>query len=203
MELCSRSDIVTSHVPYNEHTRGLLSAGPLGCLPKGAIVLNFARAGIVDNDAIVAALDSGALATYVTDFPSKRLMNHERVVCLPHLGASTREAEENCAVMVADNIREFLENGNIRHSVNFPEAVLRRTRPHRLAITNVNVPNMVGQVSTALAEEKINIADLLNVSRGDVAHTLVDLDAPASDGILERLRAISGILRVRVLPIFE
>jgi D-3-phosphoglycerate dehydrogenase / 2-oxoglutarate reductase len=202
-ELCSRANMVTSHVPYNEHTRGLLSAERLARLPRGAVVLNFARQGIVDNDAIISALDSGAIATYVTDFPSRRLMNHERVICLPHLGASTREAEENCAVMVANNVREFLENGNIRYSVNFPEAILRRTRPHRLAITNANVPNMVGQVSTALAEKEINIADLLNVSRGDVAHTLVDLDAPATEGILERLRAISGILRVRVLPIIQ
>jgi D-3-phosphoglycerate dehydrogenase len=202
-ELCSRADIVTCHVAVNDHTRGLWSAGRLALLPKGAVVLNFARAGIVDESALAAGIDSGAISTYVTDFPSQTLMNRAGVICLPHLGASTREAEENCAIMVADNLRDFLENGNIRHSVNFPEAVLRRTRPHRLAITNANVPNMVGQVSTALAEEEINIADLLNVSKGDVAHTLLDLDGPAGENTLKRIRAIDGILSTRVLPIID
>jgi len=202
-ELCSRADMITSHVPFNDHTRGLLNRDRLALLPKGAVVLNFARKGIVDEDALVAALDSGAISTYVTDFPSPRLLNRTGVICFPHLGASTREAEENCAVMVADHLRDFLENGNIRHSVNFPEAVLRRTRPHRLAIINANVPNMVGQVSTALAEDSINIADLLNVSRGDVAHTLVDLDGPAVNDTLQRIRAIDGILSVRVLPVID
>ncbi len=202
-ELCSRAEIVTSHVPYNDSTRGLLSGERLALLPHGAVVLNFARKGIVDEEALLAALESGAIRTYVTDFPSLPLMHHSSVICLPHLGASTREAEENCAVMVADNLRDFLENGNIRHSVNFPEAVLRRTRPHRLSITNANVPNMVGQVSTALAEDDINIADLLNVSRAEVAHTLVDLDGPASAATLKRIRAIDGILSTRVLPIID
>lgn len=202
-ELCSRADIITSHVPYNDGTQGLLSRERLALLPKGAVVLNFAREGIVDDEALVAALDSGAISTYVTDFPTRSLMNHESVICLPHLGASTREAEENSAVMVIDNLREFLENGIIRHAVNFPEAMLRRTRPHRLAISNANVPNMVGQVSTALAEEGINIADLLNVSQSDVAFTLVDLDAPASETTLKRIRSIDGILSLRVLPIIE
>jgi len=202
-ELCSRADIITSHVPYNDGTQGLLSRERLALLPKGAVVLNFAREGIVDDEALVAALDSGAISTYVTDFPTRPLMNHEGVICLPHLGASTREAEENSAVMVIDNLREFLENGIIRHAVNFPEAMLRRTRPHRLAISNANVPNMVGQVSTALAEEGINIADLLNVSQSDVAFTLVDLDGPASETTLKRIRSIDGILSLRVLPIIE
>ena len=202
-ELCSRADVVTAHVPINDHTRGMLGREQLALLPQGAVVLNFAREGIVDDEAMVAALDAGTIDTYVTDFPSRPLMEHDNVICLPHLGASTREAEENSAVMVANNLREFLENGNIRHSVNFPEAMLRRTRPHRLAITNANVPNMVGQVSTALAEDGINIADLLNVSRSNVAHTLVDLDGPASDNTLKRIRSIDGILSVRVLPIID
>jgi D-3-phosphoglycerate dehydrogenase len=202
-EVCSRADILTSHVPFNDSTRGLLSRERLALLPKGAVVLNFAREGIIDEEALVAAIDAGAISAYVTDFPSRSLIGHDRVTCLPHLGASTREAEENSAVMVTNNLREFLENGNIRHSVNLPEAVLRRTRPHRLAITNANVPNMVGQVSTALAEEGINIADLLNVSRSDVAHTLVDLDRPASAKTLQRIRAIDGILSLRVLPVID
>ena len=202
-EVCSRSDIVTSHVPYNDHTRGLLSRDRLALLKQGAVVLNFARKGIVDESALIEALDSGAIRAYVTDFPALSLIHHDRVICLPHLGASTHEAEENCAVMVADNLKDFLENGNVHYSVNFPEAVLRRTRPHRLAISNSNVPNMVGQVSTALAEEKINIADLLNVSRGEVAHTIVDLDGPASDATQQRIRAIDGILSLRVLPVIN
>ena len=202
-ELCSRADIVTSHVPFTDHTRGLLSRDRLALLPNGAVVLNFARGGIVDENALVSALDSGAISAYVTDFPSRPLLNHDGVICLPHLGASTREAEENCAIMVVDNLKDFLENGNIRHSVNFPEAVLRRTRPHRLAIINANVPNMVGQVSTALAEDDINIADLLNVSRENVAHTIVDLDGPVGDSTLQRIRAIDGILSIRVLPIID
>ncbi|HEY5624045.1 MAG TPA: 3-phosphoglycerate dehydrogenase family protein, partial [Gammaproteobacteria bacterium] len=193
-EICARADFVTSHVPYNEHTRGLLNRDRLSLLKPGAVVLNFARKGIVDEAALIEALDSGAVKYYVTDFPSRPLLRHERAICLPHLGASTQEAEQNCAVMVADNLRDFLENGNIRHSVNFPEAVLRRTRPHRLAISNANVPNMVGQVSTALAEDDINIADLLNVSREEIAHTLVDMDGPASEETLQRIRAIDGIL---------
>ncbi len=202
-ELCSRANILTSHVPFNDSTRGLLSRERLALLPKGAVVLNFAREGIVDREALIAAIDAGAISTYVTDFPSQPLIGHDNVICLPHLGASTREAEENSAVMVVDNLREFLENGNIRRSVNFPEAVLRRTRPHRLAITNANVPNMVGQVSTALAEGCINIADLLNVSKGDVAQTLVDLDGPAREETLQRIRSIDGILSLRILPIID
>ncbi len=202
-ELCSRANILTSHVPFNDSTRGLLSRERLALLPKGAVVLNFAREGIVDREALIAAIDAGAISTYVTDFPSQLLIGHDNVICLPHLGASTREAEENSAVMVVDNLREFLENGNIRRSVNFPEAVLRRTRRHRLAITNANVPNMVGQVSTALAEGGINIADLLNVSKGDVAQTLVDLDGPASEETMQRIRSIDGILSLRILPIID
>lgn len=201
--LCSRAEILTSHVPFNDSTRGLLSRELLALLPKGAVVLNFAREGIVDKEALIAALHTGAISTYVTDFPSRLLIGHDNVICLPHLGASTREAEENSAVMAVENLREFLENGNIRRSVNFPEAVLRRTRPHRLVITNANVPNMVGQVSTALAEEGINIADLLNVSKDNVAHTLVDLDGPASKETLQRIGSIDGILSIRVLPIIE
>ena len=196
-----RSNIVTCHIPLTADTHHLVNRDRLSLLPDGAIVLNFARDGIVDDAAVVEALDADRLSTYVTDFPSAEINGHDRIVCLPHLGASTHEAEQNCAVMVADNLRDFLENGNIRHSVNFPEAVLARTRPHRLAISNANVPNMVGQVSTALAEQNLNIADLLNVSRGDVAHTILDLDGPVNDATVGRIRAIDGILCVRILPV--
>ena len=198
-----RADVITAHVPLNGDTRALVNRDLLRLLREGAIVLNFARDGVVDDDAVLEFIEAGQIRTYVTDFPIPHLTDHPNVICLPHLGASTLEAEENCAVMVADNLREFIENGNIRHSVNFPEAVLQRTRPHRLSIANANVPSMVGQVSTALAEENINIADLLNVSRGDVAYTLVDLDGPVSDETLERISLIDGILCVRVLPRLE
>jgi len=200
-EVFRRADVVTTHVPLNGDTRALINRDRLMRLPRGAIVLNFARQGVVDDEAVLELLDDGVIGTYVTDFPTLALKNHANVVSFPHLGASTREAEENCAIMVANNLKEFLENGNIRYSVNFPEAVLRRTRPHRLSIANANVPNMVGQVSTALAEENINIADLLNVSRGDVAYTIVDLDGPANEETLKRIRAIDGILCLRVLPL--
>jgi len=202
-EVFGRADILTTHVPLNGATRALVNRERLGRLPKGAIVLNFARDGVVDDDAVVELIETGIVRTYVTDFPTPALKDHPDVICLPHLGASTLEAEENCAIMVAENLREFLENGNIRHSVNFPEALLQRTRPHRLSIANANVPSMVGQVSITLAEQNINIADLLNVSRGDVAYTLVDLDGPVSDETLERISSIDGILCVRVLPRLE
>ena len=202
-DLFRRSTFVTSHIPLTQETRNLVNAERLKLLPQGAVVLNFARHGIVDDSAVVAALDTGRINTYVTDFPTPLLKSHPNVICLPHLGASTYEAEENCAIMVANNLRDFLENGNIRHSVNFPEAVLPRTRPYRLAISNANVPNMVGQVSTALAEQNLNIADLLNVSRGDVAHTLLDLDGPVNEATIGRIRAIDGILSIRTLPVLD
>ena len=200
-DVCRRADIITCHIPLMPETRHLINHDRLQLLGEDAIILNFARDGVIDDAAVLAALDSGRLGTYVTDFPTPDIKDHEGVICLPHLGASTHEAEQNCAVMVADNLRDFLENGNIRHSVNFPEAVLTRTRPHRLALSNANVPNMVGQVSTALAEQDLNIADLLNVSRGGVAHTILDLDGPVNDATLGRIRAIDGILCVRVLPV--
>jgi len=199
--LFRRADIVTSHIPLTQETRGLINRDRLGLMKPDGVVLNFARDGIVDDAAVIDALDQGRIAGYVTDFPTLENKAHPKIICLPHLGASTIEAEKNCAIMVADNLRDYLENGNIRHSVNFPEAVLPRTRPHRMAICNANVPNMVGQVSTALADQGLNIADLLNVSKGDVAHTLLDLDGQVNIATLERIRAINGILCVRVLPI--
>ena len=199
-ELFRHCDIVTTHVPLNGATRGLVNQDRLKLLPKGSIVLNFSREGIVDNKALIRLMDKGIVRNYICDFPSPDLKDHPKVICFPHLGASTFEAERNCAVMVIDNLRDFLENGNISHSVNMPEAKLSRTRPHRLSIANENVPSMVGQVSTALAAQNINIADMLNVSRGDVAYTLLDLDEPISSVTMSRISSIEGILRVRILP---
>jgi D-3-phosphoglycerate dehydrogenase / 2-oxoglutarate reductase len=148
---------------------------------------------------VIEALDGGQLSAYVCDFPTVAVKNHPRVVALPHLGASTGEAEENCAIMVAETLRDFLENGNVRNSVNFPEAVLPRVGGHRVAIANANVPNMVGQITTSLAEARLNIDDLLNKSRADLAYTLIDTDAPMSAELLERLRAIPGVLSARLM----
>jgi D-3-phosphoglycerate dehydrogenase len=202
-DLFARSDVVTVHVPLVKDTDKLVNAARLNALRRDGVILNFSRGEIVDTAAVLAALDSGKLKSYVTDFPKRELIDHPKVICLPHLGASTVEAEENCAVMVADNVREFLENGNVTRSVNFPETVLQRTRPHRVAIPHANVPNMVAQILSAIAAQHINIADMLNHSRGEISYTLVDLDAAPNDATLARIRGIEGILSARVLPIIE
>jgi D-3-phosphoglycerate dehydrogenase / 2-oxoglutarate reductase len=169
-------------------------------MKDGGVVVNFARAGIVDTGAIVGALDRGKLASYVCDFPTTAIKDHPKVVALPHLGASTHEAEENCAVMVADTLRGFLENGTIRHSVNFPDAILpRASATTRLAVANENVPNMVAEISSALAAAKLNIANLLSKSRGNLAYTLIDVDGQLPREVLDAIRAIPGVLSVRAL----
>lgn len=198
-ELCRHAEFITVHVPLVDQTRGLINADRFGQMRDGVVLLNFARGPIVDEDAVHAALESGRVRNYITDFPSNRLRRHPRVTALPHLGASTGEAEDNCAVMVVENVREFLENGNIRNSVNFPQAVLPRSEGHRLAIANANVPNMLGQISTALAEAGLNIIDMLNKSRGPVAYTLVDVEAEVPAATLDKLASIEGVLNVRAL----
>lgn len=199
-DLFSRSDLVTLHVPLVEATRGLVNASRIRLMKPGSAVLNFSRAPIVAEADVLAALDAGHLSSYVCDFPSQRGKDHARVVALPHLGASTNEAEENCALMVVDTLRDYLENGNIRNSVNFPEAVLpRMPNAQRLAIANANVPNMVGQISTALADAGLNIADLLNKSRGEVAYTIIDTESPLPESVVGRIRGIEGVLAARVL----
>jgi D-3-phosphoglycerate dehydrogenase len=201
--LFARADVVTVHVPLNKSTDKLVNAARLETMQRGSVVLNFSRDAIVDSQVVVEALNNGKLRAYVTDFPTRALLDHPQVICLPHLGASTLEAEENCAVMVVDNVREFLENGNVTRSVNFPETVLQRTRPHRVAIPHRNVPNMVAQILTCLAAQNINIADMLNHSRDELSYTLVDLDAPPAEATVDRIRSIEGILSVRVLPIID
>jgi len=199
-DLFARCDAVSVHVPLNADTRGLVNAARLALMKKGGIVLNFARAAIVEETAAIAALESGRLNAYVCDFPSNALKGHPKVVALPHLGASTGEAEENCAVMVAETLRDFLENGNIRHSVNFPESVLPRApNSTRFAIANCNVPNMVGQISTCLAGANLNIADLLNKSRGEYAYTLIDTDGTVGEDVVARIRGIEGVLAARIV----
>jgi D-3-phosphoglycerate dehydrogenase len=199
-DLFARADVVSVHVPLNADTSALVSETRLKLMPKGGVILNFARAPIVDERAVIVALDAGRLRAYVCDFPSNALREHPKVIALPHLGASTGEAEENCAILVADTLREFLENGNIRNCVNFPEAVLPRVaNATRLAIANSNVPNMVGQISTCLAAAGLNIADLLNKSRGEYAYTLIDTDGAAQAAVVDRIRKIDGVLSARAL----
>lgn len=193
------ADAVTVHVPLVESTHHLVNRDRLALMPENGVVVNFARGGVVDNVAVLAALESGRLHAYVCDFPAPELLRHPKVTALPHLGASTREAEENCAVMIADNIREYLENGNIRYSVNFPDAVLPRSDCYRITIANANVPNMVGQISTSLARVDLNIEELLNRSLGEVAYTIVDLDGPVPEETLDALRQIKGVLALRYL----
>lgn len=198
-QLFQRADFVTCHVPLLDGTRGIVNADRLALMNKGAVLINFARGGIVDDDAAMAALDSGKLHAYVTDFPTRELLDHPKVVALPHLGASTGEAEANCAIMVADNVRDYLENGNVRYSVNFPEARLPRLDAWRISVANANVPNMVGQISTCIAEAGLNIEDLLNKSIGEFAYTIVDVNAEPAAELLDRIRAIKGVLTLRNL----
>ncbi len=199
-DLVSRADFISLHIPLNDKTKNLFSKEHIERIKKGATLLNFSRAGVVDELAVLEALDAGALHAYVCDFPTPALINHPRAIVLPHLGASTEEAEDNCAAMVADQVREFLETGSIRNAVNFPELVIPASEEgERLAIANHNVPNIVGQISSVLGEASLNILDLFNKSRGDYAYTLVDIHAEAPFEILERIRAIDGVLSVRVI----
>jgi D-3-phosphoglycerate dehydrogenase len=198
-DLMSRCDFVTVHVPLIDQTRGLINAERINLMNDGAVVLNFSRDGIVDTDATIAALDAGKLSAYVCDFPTNAIRNHGKVIALPHLGASTAEAEDNCAIMVADQLRGFLDDGNIVNSVNFPEAVMPRASGTRITIANANVPNMIGQVSTDLAKHGINIIDLLNKSRGEIAYSIVDVEPAPSPEIIAEIAGIEGVLKVRVL----
>ncbi len=197
--LFKESDFVTVHVPLIDATRAIINADRIALMRDGGVLINFARGGIVDDEAALAALDSGKLHAYVSDFPTPALIAHPKVTALPHLGASTAEAEENCAVMVAENVKDYLENGNVRFSVNFPEAIMPRNGAYRITIANANVPNMVGQISTGLAAAGLNIEDLLNKSFGGLAYTIVDLDGPVPDETIASLRQIEGILALRNL----
>jgi len=194
------ADFVTLHVPLLDATRNLVNAQRLGMMRSGAVLLNFAREGVVDNAAVIEALDAGKLHAYICDFPANALKGHARVVALPHLGASTEEAEENCAVMVAEQLADYLENGNILNSVNFPNVSMARESAYRIAIANANVPNMVGQISSVLAAAGLNIHNMVNKSKGDMAYTLVDVDSAVTAAVMQQLSAIAGVLAVRYLP---
>jgi D-3-phosphoglycerate dehydrogenase len=200
-ELLKGSNFVTLHVPLAEKTRHMVNAKNIELLRAGGILLNFSREGIVDDDAVVKALGAHRLRAYVTDFPSASLLGLPGVIALPHLGASTREAEENSAVMVVDQVCDYLEHGNVRNAVNFPEAVMTRESPFRLAIANANVPSMLARISHAMGSRRINIHNMLNKSRGDMAYTLVDVDSAVPAAALAELHGIDGVLTVRYLPV--
>jgi D-3-phosphoglycerate dehydrogenase len=200
-EVLRNAHFVSLHVPLVEATRHLVNADNVGLLRPGSVLLNFSREGVVDDDAVLAALDRQQLGWYVCDFPSGRIHRHERVIALPHLGASTREAEENCALMVVDQLRDFLEHGNVSNSVNFPAVAMARESAYRCAIANANVPNMVGQISTTMARAGLNIHNMVNKSRGNMAYTLVDVDSPIGASVLADIAAIHGVLAARYLPL--
>ena len=198
-ELLRQVDFVTFHVPLIDATRQLINAERLKIMKDGVVILNFAREGIVDDQAVSDAIKSGKVYGYVCDFPSNLLKDHARVITLPHLGASTAEAEDNCAIMVADQVRDFLENGNIRHAVNFPDVVAPRESAYRLVVANANVPNMLGQISTTMAAANLNIHDMINRSRGNLAYTVVDVDSPVPEKVRAHIAAIAGVMMARVL----
>ncbi len=197
--LYGQADFVTVHVPLNDATRGMISRSALAAMKPGAVMLNFSREAIVDEDALIEALQAGRLGAYVSDFPSARLIGNPRVLALPHLGASTAEAEENCAVMVADQVRNYLEHGEILNSVNFPNLRLVRDGVARVCVVNANRPNMIGQISQVLGTANLNIVQMHNASRGELAYNVLDLEAPVPDAAREALAAIDGILAVRVI----
>jgi len=200
-KLLNTSDVVSLHVPLVEKTRHLVNAKNLKLLKAGSVLLNFSREGVVDDAAALQAIESKQLRCYVSDFPSAALIGKPGVVTLPHLGASTSEAEDNCAIMVADQVREYFAHGTMENAVNFPNAQMPRESPYRLAIANANVPNMLASISQTMGSRKINIHNMLNKSRGETAYTLVDVDSPVPDAALEDLRAIEGVLAVRYIPV--
>ncbi|MEJ1462869.1 MAG: phosphoglycerate dehydrogenase [Candidatus Sedimenticola sp. (ex Thyasira tokunagai)] len=198
-DLVSRSDFITFHVPLIDATKRMINAERIRLMKKNVVLLNFARSGIIDDEAVVNALDEEHIYAYMCDFPSNLLKDHKRCLTLPHLGASTKEAEENCAIMVADQVSEYLENGNIKNSVNFPDINLLRNGGHRISVINSNVPNMVGQISTDLAEGGLNIIDMLNKSKDNIAVTLLDVDREPDQETLDIIANVEGVLSVRCL----
>ncbi len=199
-EVLKGSEFVSIHVPLNARTHHFIDAKRLAGAHRNLVLLNFSRDAVVDEEAVIAAIADKRVRTYVCDFPSERLQGRPGVIALPHLGASTEEAEENCALMVVDQLREFLEQGTVRNAVNFPSVEMARESPHRIAIANSNVPNMVGQISTTMAQAGLNIHNMVNKSRGEMAYTLVDLDSAAAPEVISRIARIPGVLSIRSIP---
>ncbi len=200
-ELLHNSDFVTLHVPLLEATRHLINQQRVQNMKKGSILLNFSREGIVDEDSVLKGIESGRIKNFVCDFPSQKFQHLAAVITLPHLGASTHEAEENCAIMVVDQMMDYLENGNITNTVNFPNVTMGRESPYRIAVANSNVPNLLGQISTTMASAGLNIHNMMNKSRGEMAYTLVDVDSPVPQQTIDEIAAIPGVLMVRYLPV--
>jgi D-3-phosphoglycerate dehydrogenase len=197
--LFARCDFISLHLPVLDSTRGLINAELLSTVRPGTCLLNFARQEIVDEAALVEALEHGHLRSYIADFPSPALIKRDDVILMPHIGASTEEAEDNCAVMAAEQLRDFLENGNIRNSVNFPTLQLERVSGCRLSVTNENVPRILGSVLSILADENINVIDMLNKSRDQVAYNLIDIESRPADAVLDQMRALDGVTNVRLI----
>ncbi len=199
--LIADSDYISIHVPLNDKTKGLINNDKFALMKKGVRLLNFSRGGLVNNEDLKGALANGAVAAYVTDFPDEDMLKEPNVIPCPHLGASTPEAEDNCAIMAVNQLRDYLELGNIKNSVNFPECQMAPSGQYRIVVANNNIPNMVGQITTVLAGSKINITDLLNKSRGDVAYNIIDVDGEVTDVQLEAIRSIEGVIMTRLIKI--
>lgn len=197
--LLAESDYITFHVPLNDKTKGMLNREKFSLVKKGLRILNFARGGLVNNEDLKKAIKDGIVSAYVTDFPDDDLLDIEQVIPIPHLGASTAESEENCAMMAVNQLREYLEFGNIRNSVNFPECVMPPTGQRRICIANKNVPNMIGQITPVLAENNINIDDMLNKSKGDYAYNIIDIDSEIGEDVVQKLGKIQGVVMARVI----
>jgi D-3-phosphoglycerate dehydrogenase len=199
-QLLAQSDYITLHVPLIDQTKGMLRAEKFALMKKGVRIINLARGGLVKNADLLEALKAGSVGCYVTDFPDDELLDVPGVIAIPHLGASTPEAEDNCAVMAVEQVRDYLENGNIKNSVNFPACALPSMGRNRILVANANVPNMVGQITTVLAGDKINIADMMNKSAGDFAYNIIDIDGQVSEAQVEKLRKIEGVVMARLIP---
>ena len=198
-ELYKRADYITIHIHYTKDTERMIDAKAIGAMKRGVRFINLARGEIVDDDAMLAALDTGWVAAYVTDFPNNRLVGAPHVLAMPHLGASTPESEQNCAVMAVDQLRDYLENGNIRNSVNLPAVSQERSGVCRLCLIHKNVPAMLASITTLLSRDGINVENLSNKSRGDYAYTIVDLSAPADQCVIDEVTALENVIRVRVI----
>ena len=197
--LIAESDYITLHVPLNDSTHGKINKEKFGIMKKGVRILNFSRGEIVDSKDIIEAIGNGIVECYVTDFPTDDMLANDKIIPIPHLGASTPESEENCAVMAVEQLRSYLENGNIKNSVNFPECFLPPSGSQRITIANKNVPNIIGQFTSVLAQEGLNIADMLNKSKKDYAYNIIDIDGVVSDSVLSKLKAVEGVIAVRLI----
>ena len=202
-DLLHRSEFVSVHVPLLDSTHHLIDEKRIAIMKQHAILLNFSRGAIVDEEAVLRAIASGKIKNYVCDFPSQKLQHQKAIITLPHLGASTQEAEENCAVMVVNQLMDYLEHGNISNTVNFPDIQMERESPYRIAVANANVPNLLGQISTSVAKAALNIHTMINKSRGEMAYTLVDVDSPVPQQVLDEIAAITGVLMARYLPLSQ